>query len=243
MYLSVPYSDKDKVKSLGAKWDPEERKWYIHTNADVSLFTQWLPVIIKGEDRTFGGNKLFVDLIPKSCWFINARACLSQTDWYRVRQHVYERANYICECCGINTKSYNTTLEAHERWHYDMITHIQKLVRLIALCRECHEVTHIGLARQNGREDIAKEHLRKVTGMSQLEIDEHIRDAINLSRQRDKYTWTLDLSILSNSGITVTQPSRLPRDKYDTLEEDTSNPYLLYIFFICLLIYHVFNIV
>ena len=30
VFLNVPYSDKDYVKMRGAKWNPEERKWYIH---------------------------------------------------------------------------------------------------------------------------------------------------------------------------------------------------------------------
>jgi ribonuclease HI len=29
IYLNVPFSDKDRVKSLGAKWDPVEKKWWV----------------------------------------------------------------------------------------------------------------------------------------------------------------------------------------------------------------------
>lgn len=28
-YLTVPFSDKDEVKSLGARWDPASKRWYI----------------------------------------------------------------------------------------------------------------------------------------------------------------------------------------------------------------------
>lgn len=33
IYLVVPFANKDEVKSLGAKWDPEKKKWYINSNS------------------------------------------------------------------------------------------------------------------------------------------------------------------------------------------------------------------
>ena len=32
IYLNVAYKDKDHAKSLGARWDPKEKKWYTSTN-------------------------------------------------------------------------------------------------------------------------------------------------------------------------------------------------------------------
>ena len=29
IYLNVPFEEKDRVKSLGAKWDVEKKKWWI----------------------------------------------------------------------------------------------------------------------------------------------------------------------------------------------------------------------
>ena len=29
IYLNVPFEEKDKSKSMGAKWDPKKKKWYI----------------------------------------------------------------------------------------------------------------------------------------------------------------------------------------------------------------------
>ena len=71
-----------------------------------------MPFSLKGEDRTFGGNKLFIDLIPRSCWFTNVRKFIHNTDWDRVRNHIYNRTNNTCECCGEKCDR----LEAHERW-------------------------------------------------------------------------------------------------------------------------------
>lgn len=42
IYLNVPYAEKDKAKSLGAKWDAITRKWYISENtANQALFSAW----------------------------------------------------------------------------------------------------------------------------------------------------------------------------------------------------------
>ena len=43
IYLSVPYSDKDKAKKLGAKWDAKRKKWYILSNNEYKhiLIEHW----------------------------------------------------------------------------------------------------------------------------------------------------------------------------------------------------------
>jgi hypothetical protein len=46
VYLLVPYGQRDKVKSLGARWDPIYTKWFVHrteyeTRAD---FLEWVLV-------------------------------------------------------------------------------------------------------------------------------------------------------------------------------------------------------
>ena len=45
-YLNVPYNQKETVKSLGAKWDPEEKKWFAPKGVTLEDFEQW----IKDED-------------------------------------------------------------------------------------------------------------------------------------------------------------------------------------------------
>ena len=41
LYLDVPFAEKDKAKTLGAKWDAVARKWYVPHGLDVNLFKQW----------------------------------------------------------------------------------------------------------------------------------------------------------------------------------------------------------
>lgn len=42
IFLNVAYQDKEQVKSLGATWSPEEKKWFVPDELDSSLFSQWL---------------------------------------------------------------------------------------------------------------------------------------------------------------------------------------------------------
>ncbi|QKI89183.1 exodeoxyribonuclease VII large subunit [Thiomicrorhabdus xiamenensis] len=44
IYLNVPFAQKDQAKSLGARWDPIARKWYIpeELQEQKSQFAQWL---------------------------------------------------------------------------------------------------------------------------------------------------------------------------------------------------------
>lgn len=42
-YLTVDYSQRQSVKALGARWDADERKWYVPEGRDLTPFNSWLP--------------------------------------------------------------------------------------------------------------------------------------------------------------------------------------------------------
>lgn len=42
-YLAANYKDREQVKSLGARWDPEQRKWFVPGGRDLAPFAPWLP--------------------------------------------------------------------------------------------------------------------------------------------------------------------------------------------------------
>lgn len=158
--------------------------------------------MLPGEDRSFGEG-LFVDLVPSSCWFTNVRSCVARRDWERLRRMITRRARQGCEICDRDRRRW---LEAHERWHYDGHTRTQTLRRLICLCTDCHTTTHFGFAQVRGIDAQALAHLREVTGMSVSEADEHIDAAFALWRRRSEYTWSLNLSMLTDAGVTITPP-------------------------------------
>lgn len=40
--LDVPFSEKDEAKRLGARWNPERRKWFIPAGVSPEPFQRWL---------------------------------------------------------------------------------------------------------------------------------------------------------------------------------------------------------
>ena len=205
-YLAVCFEEKEEAKKLGAKWDVIQKKWYAPNNEPL-LLEKWKintePVILLGEDRSYGGNKLFIDLIPITCWFTNVRSCVHPRDWDRLRKYVYERVNYICECCNIDTQKSNCIIEAHERWDYNEATQIQKLVRIVALCHECHQSTHMGLAGIKGKGAEAMAHIKNVRGFTEEEYKTHICEATEIWKKRNMIHWDLDLSLITTNNITL----------------------------------------
>ncbi len=44
LYLETPRWEKDDAKALGARWDWENRRWWVPTEMDWRKFRQWLPI-------------------------------------------------------------------------------------------------------------------------------------------------------------------------------------------------------
>lgn len=64
--LNVPYKEKDQVKQLGAKWDPQLKVWYIPNGLESKAFTPWLPKPSTQPILKLNSIALLRNLI--SCW-------------------------------------------------------------------------------------------------------------------------------------------------------------------------------
>lgn len=137
--------------------------------------------------------KLNFELVPDSCWYSNLRSELPKEVWDRIRKKAYARAGGKCMLCGAPT----ARLEAHEQWEYDDIKGIQKLKNVVAVCKACHEVIHIGRTQLTGREREASEHFMKVNGCTYAEYRKALGEANEKHRERSKKEWRLDVSDLS----------------------------------------------
>lgn len=42
-YLKVSFKDKDAAKALGARWDVDQRLWYVPEGRELAPFSLWLP--------------------------------------------------------------------------------------------------------------------------------------------------------------------------------------------------------
>jgi len=218
---SIKFCNLDKHKNSKKHINniPDKNKYEQNTNIIEHNF------ILKDEDRTYGGNNLFIDLIPYKCWFSNVRTSISKACWDKLRHIIYERANYCCECCLINTleTKINGKLEAHERWDYDEINKIQKLKRIIALCHQCHQTTHYGLAIKNGYKNEAKNHLKKIRNFTDDECDKHIKEAFNLWNERNKTDFKLDLSLITNNGYKIIYNTQTQKNNYKLVNCNTND--------------------
>lgn len=137
--------------------------------------------------------KLNFELVPDSCWYSNLRSILSPAQWDVVRREAYARAGGRCMICGAPTRR----LEAHERWEYDERNAVQKLADVVAICKSCHEVIHIGRTQLTGGEERASEHFMKVNGCTYAEYRKALGEANEAHRRRNLVPeWKLDLSYL-----------------------------------------------
>jgi CDP-diacylglycerol pyrophosphatase len=76
-------------------------------------------------------------------------------------------------------------------------------VRIIALCRLCHSATHYGHSKRTKNMDKIHMHIKKINNYTDEELDNHIKDAYNLWKERNKVKWNLDFSIITNSGFII----------------------------------------
>jgi hypothetical protein len=137
---------------------------------------------------------LTIELVPKTAWYRNVRSHVSKDEWDALRSVVFERAGRSCEVCG--GKGDRWPVECHEVWHYDDAQYVQTLVRMIALCPQCHEVKHLGLASVRGKHEQALRHLAHVNGWSVSDARLYLEASLEQWSRRSQHQWTLDISYL-----------------------------------------------
>lgn len=81
IHLDVPYAEKDQAKRLGARWDPEVKRWYIDADHDRELFKAWLPKqsaegFRNDTEYAVVSSGAFIVLTLAKCW-----KCNRQTDF------------------------------------------------------------------------------------------------------------------------------------------------------------------
>lgn len=150
--------------------------------------------------------KLECELVPATCWFSNVRSAVSRAQWDKIRKQVYAQAWDVCQICGgVGPKH---PVEAHEIWSYDDHNQIQKLVGMIALCPDCHQVKHFGFAQSQGKGELAMQHLMKVNKLTKKQAIKYLNGVMEQWVERSKKNWKLDISHLSEYGIDTSELKR-----------------------------------
>ena len=147
--------------------------------------------------------KLEIELVPSTSWYNNVRACVSKSQWDKIKSTVASQAYYVCEICGGEGPKH--PVECHEVWLYDEKRCIQTLERMIALCPDCHQVKHFGLAEVQGKRDKALKHFMKINKLTKAQAEEQIKKAFLKWLERSKKDWTVDISNLENYGINISK--------------------------------------
>ncbi len=137
--------------------------------------------------------KLNFELVPDSCWYSNLRSILSKEQWDFIKKDAKNKANGKCTLCGRKTNM----LDAHEVWSYDEDNAIQKLEDVIAVCKDCHSVIHIGFTQLKGNIERAEDHYMKVNKCTYTQMKKALGAANEEHQRRNKIAeWQLDLTWL-----------------------------------------------
>lgn len=137
--------------------------------------------------------KLTIELVPKTSWYSNLRAVMTQGQWDRLRKETYAKFNHACGICAANER-----LECHEIWEYDDVNKTQTLVGFIALCSPCHQIKHIGLTgirAQRGELDWNRV-VRHFISVNECSADEFARQkvaALKMWAERSQHQWDIRL--------------------------------------------------
>ena len=137
--------------------------------------------------------KLNFELVPEGCWNSNLRTILSKKQWDYIKQLAKQNANHQCAICGKKS----SRLEAHERWVYDIESSTQKLVGIIAVCKDCHSVIHIGRTQLVGNIERAEKHYMMVNNCTYSDFRRELGKANELHQLLNRVEeWKLDISSL-----------------------------------------------
>ncbi len=137
--------------------------------------------------------KLNFELVPEGCWKNNLRYILSKRQWDFLKQDAKERSKGKCTICGKKTDR----LDAHEVWEFDEKNGVQKLKDIIAVCKDCHSVIHIGFTQLKGNEERAEQHFMKVNNCTYAEYRKALGQANEKHiKQNQVGEWVMDLSYL-----------------------------------------------
>ena len=88
LLLNVPYAEKDEAKSLGARWNPELRKWYVTDKKDYHKFTKWY------EDKN--ANLIIMDHLYIIIGKQNCFKCKEQTNVLSFASDLYYSIDDEC---------------------------------------------------------------------------------------------------------------------------------------------------
>ena len=138
--------------------------------------------------------KLNFELVPDGCWYSNLRTILSKAQWNFIREDAISRAEGKCAICGKKC----TRFDVHERWDYDEQNGVQILKDILAICKDCHSVIHIGFTQLKSKNiERYENHFMKVNDCNYATYCKALSTANEIHQRRNLVSeWKLNLDYL-----------------------------------------------
>lgn len=189
IYLNVPFEYKDFVKNIyGGKWDRTLKLWKVDESATncIRKFPLKLNNIsmINNEKRDLKNSKLYIDCIPRSCFYISSKYHLNAASYLSLEQYAFARSNHKCEYCK------DKCAHVCEHWIYDDIEHIQTLVCFSSVCDKCYHVI------KNDKEKMDIEHLKSMRKWNDEQLKDYVSRVDNMKNVRDEIVWDCNIQIV-----------------------------------------------
>lgn len=213
--LCVSYSDKDKVKKLGAVWDPSIKSWFWPFEENRKLVKRWLPKIYQSNLKP---PYILPRLVPEPLWNLNLRLLLTKEQWDSLRKLTYEQSGHRCTICGCRGEKW--PVECDEEWLYEYNGPSKPAMvyfkGLQSLCPSCHQVHHFGKARVDGYNDIAMARLMALNDWSSVSYAKEVVDKAfkewEIRSSQDKWLFNSDV-LEQKYGIYIEEKPYLKRVK------------------------------
>jgi hypothetical protein len=214
LLLSAP-TTLSAARLLSAGVDCDEHGAFVRQGAPINfeVLDEVLPVAARQVITPVLG-----DLIPCTSWGSNLAHLLTGRSWDELRRRTFLKTGIRCETCGTNQD-----LECHELWEYHeplpeylakQACGLQRLVRLMALCADCHETHHLGLAEHRGRYEVASDRIRAYNRWSHAELNQYRGFLIDRYDRRCQWAWLLDVSCIAPASLIVSKKWQLQDDGF-----------------------------
>ena len=69
IYLNCPFSEKEECKSVGGKWDPDKKKWYMPDGTNTDKFKKWIVDQLDNNITEHNKTNSIIELSPSSLDF------------------------------------------------------------------------------------------------------------------------------------------------------------------------------
>lgn len=183
--LCVPISDYNEVSNLGARWQPNDKFWYIDGRFSLSNFERWLP---KRYQSNQGRPALVIDPLPQNSPARRLKSIIGDNNWNDCKKIVFDHCGHRCRICGSGER-----MMLHPTWFYEHDKGVQKLVYLHGYCRNCRDVASGFMGRKN---ELGIHRLCEINGWQAEEAEDHIKKRLFRKGKLEEKEWELDLSII-----------------------------------------------